>query len=54
LIAKLREKTKMRGQKAALARELKITRQAVDQWLSGNSKPTAETTLKLLHWVEQQ
>jgi transcriptional regulator with XRE-family HTH domain len=54
LISKLGELTSLRGQKAALARELKVSRQAVDQWLSGSSKPTAETTLKLLNWVEQQ
>jgi len=54
LINQLRELTKSRGQKAALARELKVSRQAVDQWLSGNSNPSAKTTLELLNWVEQQ
>ena len=54
LIGALRARTKLRGQKAALARSLEVTRQAVDQWLSGNAKPSAEITFKLLQWVEQQ
>ena len=54
LMIALRERTKLRGQKAALARELKVTRQAIDQWLSGNAKPSAEITFELLKRVEQQ
>ena len=54
LMVALRERTKLRGQKAALARELKISRQAVDQWLDGTAKPSAEATFALLNWVEQQ
>ena len=54
LLAALRELTQLRGQKAALARELKVTRQAIDQWLSRKAKPSAEITFELLHWVEQQ
>jgi transcriptional regulator with XRE-family HTH domain len=42
-----------RGKKTALARELGVSRQAVDQWLSGDAKPSAELTFKLLNWVEQ-
>ena len=51
LVKALRERTKMRGQKAALARKLGVSRQAVDQWLRGSAKPSAETTLALLNWV---
>lgn len=43
-----------RGKKAALARKLHVSRQAVDQWLSGDAKPSAELTFALLQWVEQQ
>jgi transcriptional regulator with XRE-family HTH domain len=53
LISELRKRTKVRGQKAALARHAKVTRQAVDQWLSGNSKPSAKTMFLLLKWVER-
>lgn len=54
LMNRLRELTKPRGQKAALAREFHVTRQAVDQWLSGSANPSAETSFKLFNWVEQQ
>jgi transcriptional regulator with XRE-family HTH domain len=54
LMIALRERTKLRGQKAALARDLKVTRQAIDQWLSGNAKPSAEIMFELLKRVEQQ
>lgn len=54
LMAALRERTKLRGQKAALARDLNVSRQAIDQWLSGNAKPSAEITFELLNRVEQQ
>jgi transcriptional regulator with XRE-family HTH domain len=53
LMNALRRLTKERGQKAALARLLGVSRQAVDQWLDG-AKPSAETTFALLNWVEQQ
>ena len=42
------------GEKARLARELTTTRQAVNKWLSGKGAPSAEITLRLLHWVVQQ
>jgi transcriptional regulator with XRE-family HTH domain len=54
LVSKLRKFTKVRGQKVAVARECHVTRQAVDQWLSGDAKPSAEATFELLNWVEQQ
>lgn len=53
LMNALRERTKDRGRKAALARELNVSRQAVDQWLAGNAKPSAETTFALLNWVKR-
>jgi transcriptional regulator with XRE-family HTH domain len=54
LIDSIRARVGGRGQKIALARELKVSRQAVDQWLSGDAKPSSEMTFKLLNWVEQQ
>lgn len=46
--------TRPRGARAALARLFRVSPQAVNQWLSGDSNPTAETTLRLLQWVEQE
>jgi hypothetical protein len=50
-----------RGMKAALARDVGVTRQAVDAWLSKSRRlpaaPSAEITLRVLEWVrvaEQQ
>jgi len=40
------------GAKSALAREFHVTPASVSEWLSGESSPTAETALRLLHWVE--
>lgn len=54
LLKKLRLLTKVRGLKADLARTCNVSRQAVNQWLTENSKPSAETTFMLLKWVEKQ
>lgn len=54
LLDELRRLTKDRGGKIALANAMRVTRQAVDQWLSGATKPTAEMTFKLISWVETQ
>jgi transcriptional regulator with XRE-family HTH domain len=54
LLIELRNLTKVRGSKVALANEMKVKRQAVDQWLSGATKPTAEMTFDLISWVEKQ
>jgi transcriptional regulator with XRE-family HTH domain len=54
LIGKLKKLTKVRGQKAALAKKFNVSRQAVDQWLSGDAKPSAETTFALLNWAEER
>ncbi len=54
LLKRLRGLTKDRGRKVALAKKMKVTRQAVDQWLSESTTPTAETTFELLKWVSDQ
>lgn len=51
LRVRLRRATADAGSKAALARLFGVTTQAVSQWLSGASAPTADTTLRLLEWV---
>jgi len=53
LLKAIREHTKLRGQKAALARAVGVSRQALDQFLHGEAKPSAEITFKLLKQVEQ-
>ena len=53
LVHRLKQITSAPGAKAALARKFGVTRQAVGQWLSGTSNPTAEATLQLLNWVEE-
>ncbi|HEY3762688.1 MAG TPA: helix-turn-helix transcriptional regulator [Verrucomicrobiae bacterium] len=53
LIAAIKHRTNGHGQRAALARELNVSRQLVNGWLSGNSQPTAEITFRLLQWVKQ-
>jgi transcriptional regulator with XRE-family HTH domain len=50
LIARLKKVTAPRGAKAALAREFKVTRQAVNQWLSGESNPSADIAIRLQYW----
>ncbi len=47
----LAEETSTPGAKGTLAAYCEVTSAAVSQWLSGVTKPTAETTLKLLKWV---
>jgi transcriptional regulator with XRE-family HTH domain len=42
------------GAKSALAREFQVTPASVSEWLSGQSAPTAETTLRLLEWVQAE
>jgi transcriptional regulator with XRE-family HTH domain len=54
LVKRVRALTAAPGQKARLARELNTTRQAVNKWLSGTGAPSAEITLRLLNWVNQQ
>lgn len=40
-----------RGAQAKLAKTLKLTRQAVSQWVRGKNTPDAEFTLRVLQWV---
>jgi len=54
LIKRLRRATEARGKKSELADWLGVHRQMVTDWLSGKQEPGGETTLRLLHWVEQQ
>ena len=53
LIKRLNEATKERGTKTALAKYVGVPLPKISQWLSGEHEPGGETTLKLLHWVEQ-
>ena len=50
LIERLKKVTAPRGAKAALAREFKVSRQAVNQWLSGESNPSADLAIRLQYW----
>jgi hypothetical protein len=54
LLERLNKATSERGKKTALANFLGVSLAMVSQWLSGKREPGGETTLKLLHWVEQQ
>jgi transcriptional regulator with XRE-family HTH domain len=54
LLRRARKLILARGAKSKLAAHLGVSRQAVSEWFSGKSNPGAETTLKLLKWVEQQ
>ncbi|MBA3351177.1 MAG: hypothetical protein H0U23_01910 [Blastocatellia bacterium] len=49
----LRRATQSPGQKTALAQQLGVSTAAVSQWLSGANAPAADTTLRLLNWVEK-
>lgn len=54
LIERLRSATKEHGRKTELAKWLGVPRQSVNGWLAGDKEPSGETTLRLLHWVEQE
>ena len=45
--------TAKHGERAALARELDVSRQTLNVWLSGEAMPSAEYTLRLLEWVAE-
>jgi transcriptional regulator with XRE-family HTH domain len=53
LRSRIRALTDRHGARAQLAREFEVTPQAVAEWLSGASAPTAETTLRLREWVSE-
>ena len=54
LRARLASATAARNQKAALAKWLGVSLSSVSTWLAGRKEPSGGTTLRLLHWVEQQ
>jgi transcriptional regulator with XRE-family HTH domain len=53
LVDRLKRATEQRGTKSALAKYLGVPLASVSQWLSGEREPGGETTLRLLHWVQQ-
>ena len=54
LLDRLNKATSQRGMKSKLAKVMGVPLANVSQWLSGAREPGGETTLRLLHWVEQQ
>jgi transcriptional regulator with XRE-family HTH domain len=54
LLARLNRVTKETGKMSVLAKYLGVPLASVSRWLSGKREPGGETTLQLLHWVEQQ
>ncbi len=54
LVERISKATSQRGDRARLARDLNVTRQAVSNWLSGASAPSAVITLHLLEWVSAE
>jgi len=53
LLDRLNKATSQRGMKSKLAKVMDVPLSNVSQWLSGERTPGGETTLRLLHWVEQ-
>lgn len=54
LLDRVKRLTLCRGMKAALASAINVQQPRISEWLAGKYEPSGETTLKLLHWVEQQ
>jgi transcriptional regulator with XRE-family HTH domain len=54
LLERLRRATEERGRKVKLAAWMRVHPQCITDWLSGRKEPGGETTLRLLHWVQQQ
>jgi transcriptional regulator with XRE-family HTH domain len=54
LLAKVKRLTQAKGLKARLAATLGVPAPRISEWLAGKYEPSGETTLRLLHWVEQQ
>jgi transcriptional regulator with XRE-family HTH domain len=48
---RLKVATSAKGMRTELAKKFRVTTAAVSQWLTGESAPKADTTLKLLQWV---
>jgi transcriptional regulator with XRE-family HTH domain len=53
LRARLIKATVRRGQKAALAKWLKVPMSSISPWFAGRKQPSGETTLRLVQWVDQ-
>jgi transcriptional regulator with XRE-family HTH domain len=51
---RLARTTAGRGDKAKLAKFLRVPAPRVSEWLRGDIDPSGETCLKLLYWVEEQ
>ena len=49
LVARLKKLSKKFGSKAALARKLDVSRQAVDQWLNGKTTPSTDIAIKVMN-----
>lgn len=43
-----------RGFASQLSRDLEVTRSRVSGWLRGESKPSADNTIRLLRWIQEQ
>lgn len=54
LLDRLNKATSQRGMKSKLAKVMGVPLSNVSQWLSGEREPGGETTLKMLHWVQEQ
>lgn len=42
------------GTQSRLARDLGVSRQAVNRWFSGDSAPSADLALRLVEWINQE
>jgi len=51
LLDRVEELTSARGERKAMALDLGIPPQKLNDWLSGRFKPEGEATLRLLRWV---
>jgi transcriptional regulator with XRE-family HTH domain len=51
LLQRVRKATSERGERVKLADDLRVTRQRINDWLSGRMSPGGEITLRLLAWV---
>lgn len=54
LLERVRALVSAKGMKAKLATSLNVPQSRLSEWLGGKCNPSGETTLRLLHWVEQQ
>jgi transcriptional regulator with XRE-family HTH domain len=54
LLARVRNVTPQRGDRAELARFLEVSPQAISNYVNGRSQPSAEVTLRMLDWVTER